>query len=166
MKLEKCKKKKKGKKGQITIGALFVAFIGIIVGVSLFLSVAQTVGTTTSTVSVANKSLGAVASNSTAQYFTDYVNLADVVIYNATGNVLVPSTNYTITNHVVYNGAEVVKIQPNALPANQGKWQISGTAQAQNYIADSGSRAIAGVIILLAAIAIAVAAMSGMRKIE
>lgn len=159
MKLEKCKKKKKGKKGQVNIGVLIIAFVGIIVGMALFLSVAQTVGQTTSTVTLANVSIGAAVVNGTSQYLTDYVNLDDVVIFNATGDVLISATNYTVTNHVVYNGAEVVQITPQTLPALKSNWKVSGTAEPQGYVGGA-ARSMALIIPIFFALVIAVIALT------
>jgi hypothetical protein len=148
------------KNGQV--GAIVLAFVGILVGVALFLTISQSIGVSTSTVDVANKSLGAIAVNGTAQYFTDYVNLDSIVIYNATGDALIPATNYSITNHFVYNGAEVVKIMPNytASPIQNFSsiWKVSGTAEPQGYIGGAG-RTVALIIPIFFALAIAVVAL-------
>jgi hypothetical protein len=156
MMIEKCKKKKK--KGQLGFGAILVAFIGIVVGIALFMVIAQTIGTSTNTVAVVNKSLG-VASNSTTVYLTDYVSLSDIVIYNGTGSAVIPSTNYTVTTHVVYNGAEVVSILPKATAAYRGyEWNVSGTAEPQGYIGGAG-RSMALLIPIFFALLIAVIAL-------
>jgi hypothetical protein len=149
---------KKKKKGQAGFGGILVAFISIIVGVTLFVVISQTVGTSTDTVAVANVSLGATVVNGTTQYLTGYVALSDVVIYNETDDALIPSTNYTVTNHVVYNGAEAVSILPQTTSDLKSVWQVSGTAEPQGYIGGAG-RSMALLIPIFFALLIAVLAL-------
>jgi magnesium-transporting ATPase (P-type) len=160
--LEKCKPKKKNKKGASDmgfVGVLIVVAITIIVGLILFQISAQQVGTVTNTAAIANLSLG-TASNSTTVYLTGYQSISDVVIYNSTTGV-VPSTNYTVTNKVVYNGALVVTVLPTALATYQGyEWFISGTAMPDTYLDDSAGRSIMGIIVIFLALAVLVVAMT------
>lgn len=148
---------KKGKEGGI--GTILMVFVAIIIGVTLFVTIAQIVGTATSTVAVANTSLG-VASNSTTVYLTDYRSIASPVIYNNTG-AIVPSTDYIVTNNVVYNGALAVSVLP-VSAAEAGftgyQWNISGTAEPVTYIGGAG-RSIALLIPILFALVIAVLAL-------
>jgi len=153
---EKCKKRKK--KGEIGLGAILVVFIGIIVAIPLFLAVSQTVGTSTDTVSVANTTLTSVV-NGTPQYLTGYASISNVVVYNATGDVIVGSGNYTVENHVVYNGAEAVKITPNASADFKSAWKVSGTAEPLGYISGAG-RSVALLIPIFFALLIAVIALT------
>jgi hypothetical protein len=156
------KKKCKHKKGQIGIGMFLMAFIGIVVGISLFLAVAQGVGTATSTVNVVNKSLGLV-SNSTTVYLTDYRSISNVVVYNATTQV-VNAANYTVTNDVVNNGALSVSFLAINTTGYTGAggvpytWYISGTAQPVDYVGGAG-RQIALLIPIFFALLIAVIAL-------
>lgn len=143
------------KKGQM--GAIMMVFIGVIVGITLFLTISQTVGTATSTVAVANESIATVV-NGTAQYLTNYVYIESVVIVNETNGVVIGAGNYTITNNVVHDGAEVVQIMPQATNAFKTAWKVSGTAQPQGYVGGAG-RSIALIIPILMALAIAVIAI-------
>lgn len=149
----------KDKKGQIGIAEILTVFIAILVGVILFQTVAQQVGTTTNTVALANHSLDTVV-NGTAQYLTDYQAISGVVVYNETGDVIVGSGNYTITNNVVYNGALAVMIMPDASDGWKSAWQVSGTAQPLTYIADSGARSVTGLIVIFFALLVAAIALS------
>ena len=154
--LEKCKKKKKG---QVGFGAILMAFIGILVGVALFLTVAQQIGSSTSTIAIVNQSTGAAAANSTVQYLTNFRSISDVVVYNTSNSILLTSGNYTITNNVVYNGQEVVSITPLSVPLIYAhKWNISGTAEPQGYIGGAG-RSVALLIPIFFALLIAVIAL-------
>lgn len=150
------------KKGQSV--QLFVAlFITVIVGLILLVASAQNVGKVTDTLTIANASLG-TASNSTTVYLTDYRAISSVVVYNNTG-AIVPSTNYTVTNNVIdpTTGGLSVSFLPSSGAAygyTGYQWNISGTAQPTTYEPNSGGRAIAGLIIILFALAIAVISLS------
>jgi len=148
------------RKGQVSFGGILIAFIAIIVGVILFQAIAQNVGQSVNTVTVANTSLDTVV-NGTAQYLTDYRALSSVVVYNETGDLLVGSGNYTITNNFIHptTGDLCVKILPDATAIWKSAWQVSGTAQPLTYIADSGGRAMASLIVIFFALLVAVVAL-------
>ena len=137
--------------------------IALIVGAILLQGSAQNVGTATNTIVLQNKSLGTVTNSSTA-YLTDYRALGGtIVVTNSTNGAVIASSNYTITNNVVYNGQLAVKV---TATANDGDgftgavWQINSTAaQPLGYIGDAGSRSIAGLIVLLMALAMAAVAI-------
>jgi putative effector of murein hydrolase LrgA (UPF0299 family) len=139
------------------IGGILIAFVAIVVGIALFQSAAQSVGTATNTESVVNTSLTTVV-NGTAQYL-NYRAISDVVIYNETGGI-VGAGNYTITDNVVHNGALSVEIMPNATAGWKSAWKVSGTAQPTTYIDNAGARSIAGLVIIFAALAIAVVSLT------
>ncbi len=151
------------KKGEVNMfGIILVSFMAIIVGVVLFQVIAQEVGSSTNTVAVVNESLG-IAENATTVYLTDYRSISDVVIYNASGTEIVPANNYTVTNNVLDDDQALsVSVLPDGSndAAFQGyTWTISGTAQPVTYIADSGGRAVASLIVVFFALAIAVIAL-------
>ncbi len=154
------------KKGQTQeqLGFILIAFVAIIVGVVLFQVVAQQVGGVTSTVTTKNVSFGSAAVEGTAVYF-DFRAFSGVQIYNATGDLEVPSTNYTVANNVINptTGALSVSITPtsflNVTNAGEGVWTVDATAQPTTYIPDSGSRAITQLIVIFFALAVMVAAL-------
>ena len=149
---------KKGAEGMGGVGGLVMLAMLIIVGAILLQASAQNISTVVNTDAVANKSLG-TASNSTAIYLTDYKSISNVVIYNYTGNAIIPATNYTVTNNVPYNGGVAVKVQPNATVAYSGVvWNISGTAEPTAY-ADSAGRSITSLIVILMGLAMAAIAI-------
>ncbi len=149
------------KRGESAFGYILVAFMAIVVGVAFFLVIAQTVGDSTNTVPIVNQSLG-VADNETTVTLTTFRAISDVVIYNESGTEIVPANNYTVTNNVVTDEALSVTVLPDGSNNDffQGyTWTISGTVQPLDYIADSGSRSIAGLITIFFALAIAVVAL-------
>ena len=150
------------KKGQMEVGGIIVAAITIIVGVILFVAIAQEVGSSTSTITLANLTLG-TQTNGTTTYLTAYRAISNVVIVgNGSTPLQLSSGNYTITNNVIdpTTGGLSVSILPTADLYSGTGWNISGTAQATDYIADSAGRAIAGLIAVFFALAILVVALT------
>lgn len=153
------------KKGQMNIGIILIVFVSLIVGVILFQTIAQEVGDSTTLLTLSNESFTSAAVGESV-YLTNYKNIASVEIYNATGT-LVPAANYTVTNNVVYNGALAVKITTGAVNEYAEQvWNISGTAQALDYIDNSGGRAMASLIVIFFALAIAVVALTPTLRSE
>ena len=142
------------KKGQINgAGILIVVALAVIVGAILLQATAQNVGDVTNTITITNESFA--AANNTLYTFS-YKALTGVVIYNNTGDFLITSGNYTVTNNVITDGALTATVAVNysgAAYAGDG-WNISGTAQPTTY-ADGASRAVTGLIIVFFALAIA-----------
>jgi hypothetical protein len=151
------------KRGELDVGVLIMLFVGVIVAVTLLQSSAQNLNSAVNTVAVANQSIATVV-NGTAQYITNYKSISDVVIINETGGVVIGAGNYTITNNVIYNGQEAIKIVPETTAAFKSAWKVSGTAQPLGYIAESGSRGVTNMIIVFAALAIAGAVLVPILK--
>ena len=157
---------KKGQEG-VGFGSILIVFMAIIVGVVLFQVIAQEVGNSTNTIEVVNESL-TVAVNDTAQ-FLNYRALSSVVVINATDATglstdnasVLGSGNYTVANNVINptSGALAVSITPTATEAYKSVWRVSATAQPTTYIAESGGRAMAALIVIFFALAIAVVAL-------
>jgi hypothetical protein len=147
------------KKGQMAmIGLLMMVFVAILVGVIIFQQIAQTIGTTNTEYSYINQTKTLAATGSSI-YLTDVRALSSVVITNATGGDVVPSSNYTITNNVVSDGSLTVQVTTNAGGWNGSSVNISGTAQPLTYIDNSGGRSMVSIILIFFALAIAVVAM-------
>ena len=150
----------KQKKAQtdIGIGTLVTIFIMVIVGVILLQATAQSVGTATTLSTWVNHTETSAATGSSI-YLTDYKYLTVTNIHNGTLGVVIPASNYTVTNNVVYNGALAVKITSLSGPYDGEIWAINGVAQKTSYIADGGGRALASLIVIMFALAIAVIAL-------
>ena len=144
-------------KGQ-SMQTLIIVFMALIVGVILFQTIAQNIGSSVNTGYIANTSLSTVV-NGTAQYLTDYRAISDVIIINETGNVVISSGNYTITNNVVHNGALAVEIMPNAEDAYISAWKVSGEVQPLTYIDDAGGRSMASLVVIFFALAVGLIAL-------
>jgi len=155
-------------KGQMGVRLIIMVAIALIAGVIFFQTIAQEVGSSTSTVAVANESLGTMT-NGTTLYLTSYRSISDVIIFNATGDVAIPSTNYTVTNNVIHptTGALTVSVTPSVTVGfgyDVGTSTIDGTAQPLTYIADSGGRAMANLIVIFFALALVAAALFPVLK--
>jgi predicted Kef-type K+ transport protein len=148
-------------RGQMTVGMIIVLAVTLIVGLVLFQVIAQNVGETTNTVALENQTL-ADLTNGTLVYVTNCRALSDVAIFNATGDVEIPSDEYTVTNNVVYNGALAVSILPDVditKGYDVGVTTIDATCQPLTYAAESGSRAMLNLIVIFFALAIAAVAL-------
>lgn len=151
------------KKGQMGVGMIIIVAIALIAGLIFFQSIAQEVGSSTNTISLANQTLGDLE-NGTLVYVTNCRALSDVAVFNATGDVEIPSDEYTVTNNVLHptTGALSVSILPDVDIAEGydiGVSTIDGTCQPLTYIADSGGRAMANLIVIFFALALVAAAM-------
>jgi hypothetical protein len=147
------------KKGQ-GLNIILIVFMAIIVGIALFITISQTVGTSTTTVTLENLTIG-TQTNGTTYYLSGFKNVASAaIIGNGTNPVLLAAGNYTLTNNVVHptTGELSVSILPASEYTATG-WNISGTAQRTDYIDDSGARAIALLIPIFFALAIALITM-------
>lgn len=151
------------KKGQMdnTMGMLLVIFVTIITGVILFQVIAQQVGSSTNTVTANSSETLAVSGSSI--YIEEYRALSGVTIVNASNqSQTVPATNYTITNNALNPTTGALSVQ---VTTNDGDWNssavyVQGTAQPLTYIADSGGRSVAALIVILFALAIMAVAIS------
>lgn len=153
-------------KGQINLGTILVVFITVLVGAIFVQSIAQEVGNTNNLVTLENTTIGTLGAEGETIYITDYKYIGSPVIYNATGD-LVPAANYTLTNNVVYNGAEAISITTAAVNAYANdSVNISGSAQPLTYIPDSGGRAMASLIVIMFALAVAIVALTPTLRSE
>lgn len=144
------------KRGEFGVGEVMWLVVIALVGLTLFLTIAQTVGTSTDVMAFYNTTITAPASGSD-HVFTAYRSIEDVIITNATGGEVIPATNYTITNNGLNNGNLVVLMTIENTAYAGTTWNVSSdTAQRTDYIDSSGARAIANLIPLLFALAIAV----------
>ena len=146
------------------IGVIVTVMVLLVVGVVLLQASAQQVGSSTNTYTLANASLG-VMTNGTSIYIPNCQAATSVKIFNATGDVEIPSTNYTLTNYVVNNGVLSARVAPAVtvtagVAFNKGTATIDAVCEPYGYITDSGGRAVAGLIVIMFAIALAVVALT------
>jgi preprotein translocase subunit SecG len=150
------------KKGQTAglVSTLIVIAIAVVVGVVLLQASAQNVGQVRDLVTVENATLGTLV-NGTATYITEYKSCTDFKVWNATGDVEVPSAGLTTTNNVVYNGQEAIRVVPNVAAGYKvAASTYDGVCQPLTYEPNAGNRAIAVLIVVMFALAIGVVALT------
>ena len=158
------------KKAQIGIGVIITIAIAIIVGLILFQPIA-------SNVEIGTRANSGVVSANTSITATQNVNyeltgqelVSVIAVINATGDIVVPASNYTVTECVrtsdnlkgiCYKGLGVY----NTLgTGGSGAVKVAYTYYPAGYIDDAGGRAISGIIILLTAIGIAIVVLAGSK---
>ena len=149
---------KRDKRG-VSVGNLIAIVIAVLFVGALIVTVAQQRGTMVDLASAENESLGTMT-NGTALYITNYKYCTGFKIFNATGDVEIPSGNYTVTNNVVYNGNEAIQVDPlidaggRAKGYNVGTATFDGTCQPLTYDNNSASRTVSGLILLFCALAL------------
>ena len=149
------------KKGEdIGIGMIIIVAMVAIIGAVFLQAIAQQVGDVTNTFDVANESV-AHANGTTLALITQLQGkrVTDVVVYNASDAIIVASGNYTIYQNQVIDGVETagINVSADAIYQVLGTWNVSYTTQPTTYDANSGGRAVAGIIVIFFALAIAVA---------
>ena len=154
------------KKGQVTMGVLIVLAVAAIVGLVLFQESANQVAK-------ANPSAVTTVTNQTITFpavgskliLTGQELVGTPVLTNATTGTLVPATNYTIQEEVrTSDGLKGIVLTAKAGYQNSVSTNISYTYYPDGYIDDAGGRSIAGIIVLLAAIAIAIFVLAPILK--
>lgn len=148
------------KDGQVEVGlsVILLTFVAVVVGVILFQVIAQEVGSSINTVTVNSSETLAVAGSSI--YIEEYKAITGVTIVNASNqSQTVPSSNYTVTNNVVHNGALTVQVTTNDGDWNSSAVYVQGTGEPLTYISNSGGRAMASLIAIFFALAVALVAL-------
>jgi hypothetical protein len=147
-------------KAQAGVGTILIIFLTAIVGLILFVAVAQYTGGSTTNAVTYNSTFTAPV-NGTAYYFDGYSAFNSVTMTNTTGNSAIQSGNYTITNNVVNptTGNLAVMVTPNAdCPGYcQRSWRLYTTdAYTSTYISSSAGRSIVGLILIFFALGVAI----------
>ena len=133
-------------------------FILVLVGVILFLPIAQQVGSSTNTISVTDETHTMPANGGTIT-LTAYKSLSSFVAKNATGGETIAAGNYTVSNNQLVNGALAVQITVDDAEYASSDWNLSFVGEPTDYISSSGGRAMANLIPLLFALALAIVAL-------
>ena len=136
------------------LGMVLSVFIGVIIAVAFFQTIAQNIGLSTSTVELANVSLGA-QTNGTTDYLLEYKSIASAVIINGTTGIVVQSGNYTLTNNVIdpTTGELAISILPEANTGYYGAgniWYISGTAERTDRVTGASGTLLTVILIIVA----------------
>ena len=150
---------KRGQMG-ITIGSFIGIFVLVVVGLALFQGSAGQVGGAINSATASNTTItmpadGVVLDLEGQNYLSGFV------MTNATGGEVVPATNYTIGEGVsTSTGVLSVQLTGAASTYSGTSVNVSYEYGPDGYISSSGSRGVAGIILIFFALAIAVVALS------
>lgn len=148
------------RKGQITVGAILVGFIGILVGLILMQGAFPFIGAATNTYSLSNRTFTAPASGSTIDLVGQEL-LSTPTVTNRTNGVVVPASNYTISERISpVDGLKRIYYQSNGGQFNSVAVNVSYDYGQEGYIDDAGSRAVTGLIPIMMALAVIAAALA------
>lgn len=150
----------KNSRGEVNmVTTIIIIFVTLIVGVVLFQVIAQQVGDSTNTITV--NSSETLATNGNSIYIEEYRALTGVTIYNASDYAEITDGNYTITNNAINPTTTDLSVKLTTDDAEFGgnAVYVTGTGQPLDYIADSGGRVVASLIVIFFALAIAVVAL-------
>ena len=141
------------KQAEAGLGAFLMIFIGAIVGLTLFLTVAQTAGPITATIDLANGTT-TVGANGARVDLTGQDLIGTAVVYNGTD--LVGSGNYTIDEIVsTSTGVKTISYLVDDAAYASIPLNISYTYGADGYVDSSGGRAMVNLIAIFFALAVA-----------
>ena len=139
------------------IGMLLVIFIGVIVGVTLFITISQTVGEKTSTASIVNHTITGTGSSVVNLY--GQAVIGDVTVVNSTSGSSIPSTLFTVADNQVVDGVLTATLTRNATGKDiTSAWKATYTYEPDGYIGGA-NRSIALLIPIMFALAIALIAL-------
>ena len=149
----------KSKKAEIGIGVIIMVAVAIIASLVLFQQSAQNLGVTQDIVTT-NTTYTAPAEGVAIDLIGQEL-LSTPVVYNASSGATIGAGNYTIAEGLNSAGTKIVRYTSSATSsyANYSSIRVYYTYGANGYIEDSGARSIAGLIVVLAALAIMAVAL-------
>jgi len=139
----------------VTIGAIILTFVGVIFALAILTGgLTDPIAQVTQTFDVDNET-HTFPENGTNLQLTGQA-ISNVEVTNASGGEVVPTSNYSIYNRLNVNGVLTAGITGDGSAYHGNSTNISFTYEPFGYDTNSGGRAIAGLIIIFAALAIAV----------
>lgn len=139
------------------VGTLIIIAVAIIVVMTLIPTISSNISSVTNKVTY-SQALFTFPNSSAA---TTYITLkgqaaSSVTVINRSGAVTIPSTNYSIQNYVINNGALETRLVA-VDPTYAGYLvNVSYTTEPYGYDTNSGGRAVTSLILILSAIAVVV----------
>ena len=147
-------RKNMNKKAQITVGAILIGFIGILVALILLQGTFPFIGASTNTYTLTNSTFTAPAAGSTIDLVGQEL-LGTAIVINQTSGSVVPASNYTIAERVSpIDGLKRISYRSNGGVFNSVGVNISYSYGQEGYIDDAGGRGVAGLIPIMAVLAI------------
>ena len=146
------------------IGSIIIATVGILIGLALFTTSAQFIGTSTNLATSVNQSFTMPALNAEKDLAPcGQKNTSAVVIYNVSGDFLVTSGNYTVRQATGDDGYLSARINATGQPFNATAVNVSCSYEPKGYITDGSTRTVAGLIVIVGALLIAIVALPQAR---
>lgn len=153
-------------KGQIGFGFIVMAAVAILIGLAFFPSISPNIGAMTKTFTSTNVTMAMPANGATSELTMCGQRAAGTVqIINASTGTVVPTTNYTITQSTGTDGYLTAKITTTNSLLYAGR-NVNVTCydyEPKGYVAESGSRALVGLIAIAFALLIIVAAIPNLK---
>lgn len=138
------------------MGALIVIFITAIVALTLFVSIAQTVGHSTNNQSLVNYTFTTPAINGTIDLVGQELFSTPIVI-NSSSNKSVVAANYSVYEGIGSDGVKgIIYKSLDGSTYTNVPVKITYSYGDDGYIDDSGGRSVAALIVILSALAIGV----------
>lgn len=152
-------------KGQLGMGALLVAFVAIIAALALYQAILPTIGSSTSTTDMTNESHAVpVSTAGNVIWITGQDYISDMQVVNFSQNNTVPASNYTISEAVSpTTGVKAIKVTLNEGYCSNGTGStllFTYVYGADGYVDSAAGRSLVLLIPILAALALAVIALS------
>ncbi len=136
------------------IGGFIIAFVGIVVAIALFQAIAQDVGVVQNTQTQGADYQVTLPANGESIDLVGQEILSTPAV-TAVGNGTVLAANYTISEIVsTSTGVKTISYQVDTVTFENQLVNISYDYGGDGYIEDGGSRSIAGLITIFAALAI------------
>ena len=150
------------------LAGIIIATVAVLIGLAFWSPIGNNIGTLAIIQQSNNASFTVPALNTVTDLgVCGQLNTSTVVIFNATGNVIIPAANYTVTQAAGSDGYVSARITFTGTQAGYDAAgttaQVTCTYQPRGYITDGGGRAVALLIPVLFALAIALAASPDFR---
>jgi hypothetical protein len=154
---------KLNKKGA-SLGALIMIFIGVIVAIALLVGMTSDVGNMRNIYTITNGSITTAAAVNGTVTLTGRENTTAITVTNMTAD---HSANYTVTTRNAGGSLAILLKTTDAAGAvgsNGTAMNVTYSYKPQGYNDSAASRAIVGLILIMAALAIAVFVIPGFRE--
>ena len=152
------------RKGQVSVGMVVILGIAAIVGLILFQAAAQETGKSLPGLVTANNVTYTFPAAGSKLIITGQELVGTILVMNSTDGSVVPATNYTVAEEVrTTDGYKGIVVTAKAGYYNSKSVNISYQYYPDGYIDDSGGRGVMGIVVVLAAIAVALIILGGIK---
>lgn len=149
------------------VGVLLAIAIAVIVALTFLPLIATNTAIMTNTYTTPTNETITLPSTATGRVTLTGIEILSLAMTNATSGVVITNDNYTLYNHVLLtDGTEGAQIgnKQKASVWNGTSVNVTYTYKPSGYVDEAGGRAVAGIIVLLAALGIALVALPQFRE--